>query len=146
MPNEMLPSLIVAPSLAAHVIMENVGKGLPLFRIEDSFRRDGLAIDRATLSRMKKLVGDTLMGTVVKAMSEHALATAFCISTDATGVNVQPIYSHEKGSQPAVERPTRYRRRLAVAGQSWPIRLTTEARHWPRTPAYENRLGRSCAR
>jgi transposase len=33
-------------------------------------------------------------------MREHALATAFCISTDATGVCVQPIYSHEKGSQP----------------------------------------------
>jgi hypothetical protein len=28
---EMLPSAIAAPSLSAHVIMENVGKGLPLF-------------------------------------------------------------------------------------------------------------------
>jgi len=36
----------------------------------------------------------------VKAMRAHGLATAFCISTDATGVCVQPIYSHEKGSQP----------------------------------------------
>lgn len=99
MPNEMLPRSIVAPSLGAHVIMENIGKGLPLFRIEDSFKRDGIALDRATLSRMKKSVGDALLGTVVKAMGEHALATAFCISTDATGVSVQPIYSHEKGSQ-----------------------------------------------
>jgi hypothetical protein len=46
------------------------------------------------------LVGDALASTVVKAMREHALATAFCISTDATGVCVQPIYSHEKGRQP----------------------------------------------
>jgi hypothetical protein len=79
--------------------MENVGKGMPLFRIEDAFMRDGVPIDRGTLSRVKKLVGDRLMGTVVKAMVEHARATAFCISTDATGVCVQPIPS-DKGSQP----------------------------------------------
>lgn len=100
MPDEMLPSAMAAPSLAAHVITENVAKGMPLFRIEDTFKRDGLGIDRGTLSRWKHLVGNALMGTVVKAMHEHALATAFCISTDATGVCVQPIYSHEKGAQP----------------------------------------------
>jgi transposase len=100
MPNEMLPRAIVAPSLGGHVIMENVGKGLPLFRLEDTFTRDGVPIDRGTLSRVKKLVGEALASTVVKAMREHAIATAFCISTDATGVCVQPIYSHEKGSQP----------------------------------------------
>jgi transposase len=97
---EMLPSSIAAPSLAAHVIMENVGKGLPLFRLEDGFKRDGVSIDRATLCRWKKLIGDRLSDTIVKAMSKHALATAFCISTDATGVAIQPIYSHEKGSGP----------------------------------------------
>jgi transposase len=97
---EMLPRSLMAPSLAAHVIMENVGKGLPLFRIEDTLVRDGAPLDRGTLARMKKLVGDALGPTVVRAMREHALASAFCISTDATGVNVQPIYSHEKGSQP----------------------------------------------
>jgi transposase len=100
MPNEMLPSAMAAPSLVANVIMENVGKGLPLYRLEDSFTRDGLSIDRGTLSRWKKLVGDALAGSVVKAMVAHSLATAFCISTDATGVCVQPIYSHEKGRQP----------------------------------------------
>lgn len=100
MPNEMLPSALAAPSLMAHVIHENVGKGLPLFRLEDSFTRDGLRIDRGTLSRWKHLVGEKLGATVVKAMHEHAAATAFCISTDATGVCVQPIYSHEKGRGP----------------------------------------------
>ncbi len=100
MPDEMLPSAMAAPSLVANVIQENVGKGLPLFRLEDSFTRDGLSIDRGTLSRWKRLVGEALGATVVKAMHEHALATAFCISTDATGVCVQPIYSHEKGRQP----------------------------------------------
>lgn len=99
MPSEMLPSSIVAPSLASHVIMENVGKGMPLFRIEDTLRREGVAIDRGTLSRIKKLIGDALTLTVVKAMLEHGRKTAFCISTDATGVCIQPIYN-EQGSQP----------------------------------------------
>ena len=100
MPDEMLPGSLAAPSLAAHVVMENIGKGMPLFRIEDSLKREGVCIDRGTLSRWKKLAGDGLAATVVKAMYAHALATAFCISTDATGVCVQPLYSHEKGRQP----------------------------------------------
>ena len=100
MPDEMLPSCMAAPSLTSNVIMENVGKGMPLFRLEDTYTRDGLSIDRGTLSRWKKCVGDALERTIVKAMRKHALASAFCMSTDATGVCVQPIYSHEKGSGP----------------------------------------------
>ena len=38
--------------------MENIGKGMPLFRIEDTFEREDVAIDRGTLSRWKKQVGD----------------------------------------------------------------------------------------
>jgi transposase len=41
MPAEMLPGSIAAPSLVAHIIMENIGKGMPLFRLEDSFDRAG---------------------------------------------------------------------------------------------------------
>jgi transposase len=99
MPTEMLPRSILAPSFVSHMLMENVGKGMPLFRIEDTLRRDGLAVDRGTLCRVKKLVGDTLASTVVKAMVGHARTSAFCISTDATGVCVQPI-PNDQGSQP----------------------------------------------
>ncbi len=103
MPPQMLPAALAAPSLVAHVVMENVGKGMPLFRIEDTFEREGIHIDRGSLSRWKKLVGDALAQTVVKAMMSHALSTAFCISTDATGVCVQPIASHERGRQPCAK-------------------------------------------
>jgi len=99
MPAEMLPAALAAPSLVAHVIMENIGKGMPLFRIEDTFAREGIPVDRGTLSRWKKRVGDGL-AAVIKAMQLHAFATAFCIATDATGVCVQPIYSRDKGRQP----------------------------------------------
>jgi len=99
MPAEMLPGAMAAPSLAAHVLMDNIGKGLPLFRIEDTFAREGIPIDRGTLSRWKKRVGDGL-AVLVKAMQLHAFATAFCIATDATGICVQTAYSREKGPQP----------------------------------------------
>ena len=91
MPEQMLPGAIATPSLVAHVIMENIGKGMPLFRIEDSSARDGVPLDRGTLSRWKKAVGDRLASTVAHAMRQHAVATAFCIATDATGICVQPI-------------------------------------------------------
>lgn len=39
--DEMPRGAMAAPSLAAHVARSNVGKGLPLFRIEDSFAREG---------------------------------------------------------------------------------------------------------
>lgn len=59
--------------------MENIGKGMSLFRIEDTLRREGVPIDRETLCRIKKMVGDTLARTVVQAMLEHACKTAFCV-------------------------------------------------------------------
>jgi hypothetical protein len=40
MPPEMIPSAIAAPSLLAHILVENIGKGMPLFRMEESFDRD----------------------------------------------------------------------------------------------------------
>ena len=99
MPAEMLPGAMAAPSLAAHVLMENIGKGMPLFRIEDTFAREAIPIDRGTLSRWKKRIGEGL-AVIVKAMQLHAFATAFCIATDATGVCVQAAYSRDKGRQP----------------------------------------------
>ena len=68
MPNEMLPGSMAAPSFASNIIMENVGKGMPLFRLEESFTRDGICVDRGSMARWKKLVGDGLASTVVKAM------------------------------------------------------------------------------
>lgn len=99
MPEQMHPAAIAAPSLVAHAVMENIGKGMPLFRIEDSCARDGIPIDRGSLSRWKKMAGDQLGETVVAAMRKHALATAFCIATDATGVCVQPI-PNDRSRQP----------------------------------------------
>jgi transposase len=99
MPPETFAHSLAAPSLLAHVIMLKYGQGMPLFRIEDGFARDGCPVDRGTMCRWVEDAGATCGATVVHAARQEALATAFCIATDATGVLVQPIRSHEKVRQ-----------------------------------------------
>jgi transposase len=90
LPKELFFRCLAAPSLLAHVMTGKYCDGLPLFRMEQRFARDGVAIDRGTMARWVEEVGATVGATVVAAMREEALATAFCIATDATGVAVQP--------------------------------------------------------
>ena len=99
MPSETFPRSLAAPSLLAHIIMLKYGQGMPLFRIEDAFARDGCPIDCGTMCRWVEDAGPTCGATVVHAARQEALATAFCIATDATGVLVQPIRTHEKVRQ-----------------------------------------------
>ena len=99
MPPETFPRSLAAPSLLAHILMLKYGQGMPLFRIEDGFARDGCPVDRGTMCRWVEDAGATCGATVVHAARQEALATAFCIATDATGVLVQPIRTHEKVRQ-----------------------------------------------
>jgi transposase len=99
MPEEAFPRSMAAPSLLAHILMEKYGKGLPLFRSEDGFARDGVPIDRSTMCRWVEDAGATCGATVIHAARKDALS-AFCIATDATGVLVQPIGGHEKVRKP----------------------------------------------
>ena len=99
MPPETFSRSLAAPSLLAHIVMLKYGQGMPLFRIEDSFARDGCPVDRGTMCRWVEDAGATCGATVVHAAKQEALARAFCIATDATGVLVQPIRTHEKVRQ-----------------------------------------------
>jgi transposase len=99
MPPVAFPRSLAAPSLLAHIIMRKYGAGMPLFRLEDEFTRDGCPIDRGTMCRWTEDVGATCGATVVHAMRCEALSASFCIATDATGVLVQPIRTHEKVRQ-----------------------------------------------
>ena len=99
LPAEVFPRLLAAPSMLAHILCEKFCDGLPLHRIEKRFERDGLSLDRGTMCRWAENVGATLGATVVEAARIEAMSTAFCIATDATGVCIQPIATHEKGRQ-----------------------------------------------
>jgi transposase len=98
LPPELFPRSLAAPSLLAHVIMLKYGDGMPLFRVEDRFTRDGCPVDRGTMCRWIEDAGATCGATVLHAAKQDAMH-AFCIATDATGVLVQPIRTHEKVRQ-----------------------------------------------
>lgn len=97
MPPMILPRSIATPATIAHIATDKFCDGLPLHRQEDRFGRLGFRLDRGTMCRWLEDVGATLGATVVTAMRDDALRTAFCIATDATGVLVQPIRG---GDQP----------------------------------------------
>jgi transposase len=99
-PPQAFPRSLAAPSLLAHIVMTKFGQGMPLFRIEDTFARDGCPVDRGTMCRWVEDAGATAGATVVHAAKQEALSTAFCIATDATGVLVQPVRTHEKVRRP----------------------------------------------
>ncbi|MFN0245996.1 MAG: IS66 family transposase [Kofleriaceae bacterium] len=88
------------PSLLAHIASDKFCDGLPLYRQEDRFARLGFTIHRSTMARWLEELGAIVGATIVEAMRNEALATAFCIATDATGVLVQPIPRKDKKRQP----------------------------------------------
>lgn len=100
MPPEMLPGSLTTPSLLAHLAIEKYLNGMPLHRLEMSWARDGVTIDRGTMSRWLGDVGAVLNATILAAAKAYALKTTFCIATDATGVLVQPLRGDLKKKQP----------------------------------------------
>jgi len=88
---------LAAPSLLAKILTDKYSDGLPLYRQEERFAREGLPLDRGTMCRWAEDAGMTA-GCVVLAMREEAMQ-AFCISTDATGVAVQPEPSRSGARQ-----------------------------------------------
>jgi transposase len=100
MPDETFPRSLAAPSMLAHIIAEKHLQGLPLYRLEDRYSREGAPIDRGTMCRWLENAGATAGATVIEAAKKEALASAFCLATDATGVAVQPIPRDDKKRQP----------------------------------------------
>lgn len=100
MPDEAFPRSLAAPSMLAHIIAEKHMQGLPLYRLEDRYSREGAPIDRGTMCRWLEDAGATAGSTVIAAAKKEALASAFCLATDATGVAVQPIPREDKKRQP----------------------------------------------
>jgi hypothetical protein len=73
--------------------------GVPFHRYEKQCAREGFRLDRGTMCRYAEHVGATL-GCIVEAAREEAIATAFCLSTDATGVAIQPTRIEDGKRQP----------------------------------------------
>jgi transposase len=88
-PKELVQRGLYAPSLIAHLLVSKYRFGIPFHRLAEMFRAQGVRIDDGTMCRYAEHVGASL-GCIVDAMAREAKETAFCLSTDATGVSIQP--------------------------------------------------------
>jgi transposase len=88
-PKEIVRRSLLAPSMIACLLYSKYGLGLPFYRQEEKLRREGIELDRGTMCRCAEDVGATL-GAIVQAAAKEAKETAFCLSTDATGVAIRP--------------------------------------------------------
>ena len=98
-PKELLRRSLLAPSMLAHLLYSKYGMGLPFYRCEEQLAREGIDLDRGAMCRYAEDTGASL-GGVVEAMARDAMATAFCLATDATGVAIQPTPLADKSRQP----------------------------------------------
>jgi hypothetical protein len=89
MPKELFPRGLLAPTMIAHLVVQKYRWGLPFHRQSRMMAAQGFAIDDGTMCRYAEDLGATL-GCIVDAMAKEAKETAFCLSTDATGVCIQP--------------------------------------------------------
>ena len=101
LPAELLPRCIATADTLAHILTSKYADGLPLYRLERIFEeRFGLRIARGPMSRWIEALGATFGATIVHAARQEAIATAFCIATDATGFAVQPAPAEDGKRRP----------------------------------------------
>ena len=99
LPKELVARPLCASSMMAKIIVDKFADGLPFHRQSERFQREGLELDRSLMCRMAEDVGMTL-GCIVLAARDHAMQHAFCLSTDATGVAIQPTPIKDGTRQP----------------------------------------------
>ena len=88
-PREIYKRGLLAPSLIAHILAKKFCWGMPFHRLVRELEGEGLDLDDSTMCRYAEHVGATL-GAIVEACAKEAKEAAFCLSTDATGVAIQP--------------------------------------------------------
>ena len=96
----LFPRSLATPSLVAKILTDKYADGLPLYRQEERFSREGLELDRGTTSRWVQTSGLAL-GPLMTAFKKDALDNAFCAAVDATGVLIQPALSERKSAHQA---------------------------------------------
>jgi transposase len=88
-PKELVERGLLAPSMIASLLVRKYRWGLPFHRQARMLAADGVKLDDGTMCRYAEDVGATL-GCIVDACAKEAREKAFCLSTDATGVCIQP--------------------------------------------------------
>jgi transposase len=88
-PKELYERGMLAPSMIAHVLVKKFRFGMPFHRLVEELRSYGIDVSDSTMCRYAEHIGASL-GPIVDACAREAKETAFCLSTDATGVAIQP--------------------------------------------------------
>jgi transposase len=88
-PKEIYERGMLAPSFIAYLLTKKFRWGMPFHRVALELASEGLSLDDSTMCRYAEHVGATL-GCLVEAAAKEAREKAFCLSTDATGVAIQP--------------------------------------------------------
>lgn len=88
-PKELYERGMLAPSFVAHIVTKKYRFGMPFHRLAEELASEGISVSDSTMCRYAEHVGASL-GCIVDACVKEAKATAFCLSTDATGVAIQP--------------------------------------------------------
>ena len=88
-PKELVERGLLAPSMIASLLVRKYRWGLPFHRQSRMLAADGVKLDDGTMCRYAEDIGATL-GCIVDACAKEAREKAFCLSTDATGVCIQP--------------------------------------------------------
>ena len=99
LPKELFRRRMLAPSMIAYILIAKYMMGLPFYRLEQKLAYDGACIDRGTMCRYAEDAGATL-GAIVLAARDEAFASSFCLSTDATGISIQPTRLDDGTRQP----------------------------------------------
>lgn len=98
LPKEIVRRGLLAPSMIAHILTMKYLLGVPFYRLEQQLALQGAPLDRGTMCRYAEEVGAAL-GFIVEAMRKDAFETALCLSTDATGICIQPGPMSERKEQ-----------------------------------------------
>lgn len=101
-PKELLARGLLAPTLTSMLLTSKYCSGLPFYRQVEMLERQGVELDDGTMCRYAEHIGASL-GPIVDACAKEARATAFCLSTDATGVAIQPEPLPSKARQPCAK-------------------------------------------
>ena len=101
-PKELYERGMLAPSFIAYLLTKKFRWGMPFHRLALELASKGIALDDSTMCRYAEHVGATL-GCIVDAMAKEAKEKAFCLSTDATGVAIQPERLQDGKRQPCAK-------------------------------------------
>ena len=93
--NSVLPGTIATPELISFLVFSKFFQGLPLYRLEELFKLNGVSLTRGTMARWLIQVSEKLM-PIYNLLQEKVFDTGY-MAIDAT--NVQVLKEHGKSAK-----------------------------------------------